>query len=98
MNFWKIKNLHFKKLSLYKFTVGEVVVVGYYTERSTPENPIQDVMVAIGLVEGRGPENYRIIADQRVVVVTSVLKSMPDVNVIALNQRYVARDEADGKL
>lgn len=98
MNFWKIKNLHFKKLSLYKFIVGEVVVVGYYTERSTPENPIQDVMVAIGLVEGRGPENYRIIADQRVVVVTSVLKSMPDVNVIALNQRYVARDEADGKL
>lgn len=96
--FEKNKESALQKLSLYKFSVGEVVVVGYYTERSTPENPTQDVMVAIGLVEGRGPENYRIIADQRVVVVTSVLKSMPDVNVIALNQRYVARDEADGKL
>ena len=98
IEFLENKESALQKLSLYKFTVGEVVVVGYYTERSTPENPIQDVMVAIGLVEGRGPENYRIIADQRVVVVTSVLKSMPDVNVIALNQRYVARDEADGKL
>lgn len=98
IEFLENKESALQKLSLYKFTVGEVVVVGYYTERSTPENPIQDVMVAIGLVEGRGPENYRIIADQRVVVVTSVLKSMPDVNVITLNQRYVARDEADGKL
>ena len=98
IEFLENKESALQKLSLYKFTVGEVVVVGYYTERSTPENPIQDVMVAIGLVEGRGPENYRIIADQRVVVVTSVLKSMPDVNIIALNQRYVARDEADGKL
>lgn len=98
IEFLENKESALQKLSLYKFTVGEVVVVGYYTEKSTPENPIQDIMVAIGLVEGRGPENYRIISDQRVVVVTSVLKSMPDVNVIALNQRYVAKDKTDGKL
>lgn len=85
-------------LSLHEFVPGEMFIVGYYTENSTEDNSIKDIMVAIGVEEGRGPEKYRIIADKRVVVVTSVLEELPDVYSIAFDQRYVARDTADGKL
>lgn len=85
-------------LSLHKFVPGEMFIVGYYTENSTEDNSIKDIMVAIGVEEGRGPEKYRIIADKRVVVVTSVLEELPDVSTIAFDQRYVARDTEDGKL
>lgn len=94
----KNKESALKALSLHKFIPGEVFIVGYYTEKSTEDNLTTDIMVAIGVEEGRGPEKYRIIADKRVVVVTSVLKDLPDVSTIAFDQRYVAKDSSDGKL
>lgn len=94
----KNKESALKVLSLHKFVPGETFIVGYYTEKSTEDNNIKDIMVAIGVEEGRGPEKYRIIADKRVIVVTSVLEELPDVSTIAFDQRYVAKDTADGKL
>lgn len=94
----KNKESALKVLSLHKFVPGEMFIVGYYTEKSTEDNKTTDIMVAIGVEEGRGPEKYRIIADKRVVVVTSVLDELPDVSTIVFDQRYVARDTEDGKL
>ena len=87
-----------QKLILHKFTPGEMFIIGYYTEGSTENNISTDIIVAIGVEEGMGPEKYRIIADRRVMVVTAVLPEIPDVASIALNQRYIARDKRDGKL
>lgn len=87
-----------QKLILHKFTPGEIFIVGYYTEGSTENNISTDIIVAIGVEEGIGPEKYRIIADRRVMVVTAVLPEIPDVASIALNQRYIARDKSNGKL
>ena len=94
----KNKESALKALSLHKFVPGEMFIVGYDTERSTEDNKTTDIMVAIGVDTGRGPEKYRIIADKRVVVVTSVLDELPDVYTIAFDQRYVAKDKSDGKL
>ena len=87
-----------QKLILHKFIPGEMFIIGYYTEGSTENNISTDIIVAIGVEEGIGPEKYRIIADGRVMVVTAVLPEIPDVANIELNQRYIARDQSDGKL
>ena len=87
-----------QKLILHNFTPGEVYVVGYYTEGSTESDINTDIIVAIGVENGMGPDKYRIIADRRVMVVTAVLPEIPDVSNIALNQRYIARNTEDGKL
>ena len=87
-----------QKLILHKFTPGEMFIIGYYTEGSTENNINTDIIVAIGVEEGIGPEKYRIIADRRVMVVTAILPEIPDVANIALNQRYIARDQSNGKL
>lgn len=87
-----------QRLILHKFTPGEVFIIGYYTEGSTESDVNTDIIVAIGVEDGMGPEKYRIIADRRVMVVTSVLPEIPDVSSIIMNQRYIARDQNDGKL
>ena len=79
-------------LLLHNFSKGEVFVVGFIRDTG-----IKDFMVAIGIEEGRGPEKYKIIADQGVIVVTSVFSEMPDVVSVAMNEIYVARD-TDGEL
>lgn len=94
----KNKESALKALSLHKFVPGEMFIIGYNTEKSTEDNKTTDIMAAIGVETGRGPEKYRIIADKRVVVVTSVLDELPDVYTIAFDQRYVAKDKEDGKL
>lgn len=94
----KNKESALKVLSLHNFVPGEVFIVGYYTEGSTEDNITTDIMVAIGVETGKGPESYRIIADRRVVVVTSVLESLPDVSAIVFDQRYVARDPESEKI
>ena len=59
----KNKESALKALSLHKFVPGEMFIVGYDTERSTEDNKTTDIMVAIGVDTGRGPEKYRIIAE-----------------------------------
>ena len=85
-------------LILHKFTPGEIFIVGYKTENYSDKQPETDIIVAIGVEIGRGPDKYRIISERRVMVVTAVLPSLPDVSTIALNQRILARDKDDGKL
>ena len=95
----KNKESALKVLSLHNFVQGELCVVGYYTEGSTEDNISTDVMVALGVTSGRGPEAYRILADRRVVVVTSVFTDeLPDVSTIVFDQRYVARDPKENKI
>lgn len=80
------------------FTEGELLVVGYYTEGSSDEEKITDLIIALGIGNGNGPENYRILTDQQVLVVTSVLDHVPDVSAVSLNQRYVVKDKTTGKI
>lgn len=94
----KNKESALASLSLHWFVPGEMFIIGYSTEKATEDNNTTDIMVAIGVETGRGPNTYRIIADRRVVVVTAVLDELPDVYTIALNQRYVAKDIKTGKL
>ena len=69
-----------QKLILHKFIPGEMFIIGYYTEGSTENNISTDIIVAIGVEEGIGPDKYRIIADRRVMVVTAVLPEIEDVS------------------
>ena len=85
-------------LSLHKFTIGEILIVGYYTQYSTEEHPHKDIMISVGINEGFGPESYRIISDRNTTVVTAVLDYLPDVSTVTLNQRYVAKDKENNKL
>lgn len=85
-------------LSLHKFTIGEILIVGYYTQHSTEERPHKDIMISVGISEGFGPESYRIISDRDTTVVTAVLDYLPDVSSVTLNQRYVAKDKENNKL
>lgn len=80
------------------FTEGELLVVGYYTEGSSEEEKITDIITALGIGNGNGPENYRILTDQQILVVTSVLDYVPDVSAVSLNQRYVVKDKTTGKI
>ncbi|MCF0116093.1 MAG: hypothetical protein HUJ56_12155, partial [Erysipelotrichaceae bacterium] len=79
-------------LNIQSFSEGEIKIVGYKIGETR-----KDIMMAVGIANGMGPDFYRVIIDKGVLVVAEVLDYMPDPYYVALNQRYLVRD-TDGLL
>lgn len=71
-------------LNLINHTEGEVIQIKYKNSSG-----LLDSLVAMGVSDGVGPENYTLMSDESLPLITSILDEVPDVSEVVTGAVYV---------
>lgn len=72
------------RLNTYPVQSGIPIIIKYFSD---PDKTRVDILFAIGIHDGIGPETYRIISDKGILLVTEIVQELPDVSQLVHGQK-----------
>lgn len=82
------------RLNTYPVQSGIPIIIKYFSD---PDKTRVDILFAIGIHDGIGPETYRIISDKGILLVTKIVQELPDVSQLVHGQIYIYQDLTNKK-
>lgn len=82
------------RLNTYPVQSGIPIIIKYFSD---PYKTRVDILFAIGIHDGIGPETYRIISDKGILLVTKIVQELPDVSQLVHGQIYIYQDLTNKK-
>lgn len=82
------------RLNTYPIQNGIPIIIKYFSD---PDKTRVDILFAIGIQDGIGPNTYRIISDKGMLLVTNIIQELPDVTQLVHGQIYIYQDLTNSK-